>query len=276
MSVAISVPNSIAFQQGGKLFDLPLELRDEIYRYIVKGTYVDPRWESSEPNRIIGHGSGNFGVLFVSKAICEEALAVLYSESTFRILLQFTKEEAKWLSSRRISQRMMNVELDVTPQDDMPLNNKRKIWKEAIRCINRPNTIRNTLRIRCRPCSSDISDPMPEWMCHGLQSLTRFRTVIMELPRDLYFKSEIYPRVKDEHIFEELENRMEAIEKYLRHAFGPATVKPPYGCGYRWQTRTLTFHPQVHLSKNSRAEPNIQEQSWSDRVLRSKELKGTL
>ena len=237
MSVAFGVPNSAASQHGGKLFDLPRELRDAIYRYIVKGTYF------------IGHGSADFGVLFVSKAISDEALAVLYSESTFRILLQFTEEKAKWSSPRRVSQRMMNIELDVTAHVDVPLNSKKSVWKETLRCINRTNTVRRTLRIKCRPCSSDITNPMPEWMYRDLQPLTRFRTVIVELPRDLYFRSENYPRA---NIFEELENRMEAIAKDLGHAFGPATVTPRYGSGYRWQTRTLTFHPQEHLPKNSR------------------------
>ena len=256
MSVAITVPNPPASRQGGKLFDLPLELRHEIYRYIVKGTYVDPRWQPSDSTKIIGHESANFGILFVSKAISDEALAVLYTESTFRMQVKFTKKEARWCSSRRVTQRMMNIELDVSPRDDMSLNSERKIWEKTLRCINRPNSIRNTLRIRCRPYPSDISNPVPEWMYQGLQSLTRFRTVIVELPRDLYFMSEIYPWVKSEHIFEELEKRMEAIEKGLRQALGPAIAKPRYGCGYGCQTRTLTFHPQMHLSKISRAEPN--------------------
>lgn len=253
MSVAISAPNSTASQRGGKLFDLPPELRDQIYRYIVKGTYVDPGCQHSLPTTIKGHRSANFGIVFASKAISDETLALLYSESTFLIRLQPTEKEPEGVPPKRVSQRMMNIELDVTPRDDTTLNTKKNIWKETLRCVNRTNTIRNTLRIRCRPCPSDISNPVPEWMYRGLQSLTRFRTVIVELPRDVYFRSENYPRIESEHILEELEHRMEAIEGHLKHAFGPAAIKPRYGCGYRWQARTLTFHPQAHhLSKKSR------------------------
>ncbi len=249
MSVAISAPNSTAPQRGGKLFYLPRELRDQIYRYIVKGTYVDPGWQYSLPTTIIGHRSSNFGILFASKAISEETLALLYSEGTFRIRLKHAEREPEAVSPQRFSRRMMNLELDVTPQDDTTLNTKKKIWNETLRCLNRTNTIRNTLRIRCRPCPSDICNPVAEWMYRELQSLTRFRTVILELPRDVYFRSENFPRVKSEHIFEELEHRMDAIEGHLKHAFGPAAIGPRYGCGYRWQARTLTFHPQErHLS----------------------------
>ena len=245
MEVATSVPNSTAFQQGGKLFDLPRELRDEIYRYTVTREY-------DFPNR--GHTITRCGILFVSKRIRDEALELLYSEGTFRIDLRFHEEEAKWLSSRGVPQRIMNIELDVNPQQHTSrshMESKREIWKETLRCISRTNTIRKTLRIRCRLCSSNLSNPMPEWMYLGLASMTRFRTVIVELPRDLYFKSENYPRVKSEQMFEDLEHKMEAIEEYLRPALGPAALQPRYGRGYHWQTRTLTFHPQKHLSKNT-------------------------
>ena len=284
MEVADSDPHSTALQQEGKLFDLPRELRDEIYRHAVKSTYnavcdtrrrdssdLKVRWRRAAHFPYTGHATTSYGILFVSKRIRDEVVEVLYSESTFRINLQSENEEVMWLSSRGVPQHMMNIELEVAPADNintvrgpLDLSSYREIWNATLRCINYTNNVRKTLHIRCRPRPSDISNPVPEWMYLGLASMTRFRTVIVELPRDIYFRSGNYPRVKSEHIFEELEHRMEALGKYLRPTLGPAAVKPRYGCGYHRQTRTLTFHPQEHLSKNSRAEPNNQEQRWGD------------
>ena len=291
------VPSSTACERQGTLFRLPRELRDKIYRYVVKGRYVicrnkwgisdleylsqgaeglseyDPRREGFNPGVVLSysglpHFNSDLRVLCVSTTISDEAMAMLYSESTFRIDridISFSEDDVSWLSSKDAIDRMMNIELNIrlwpphaVRDDALPLDScslslrkREQIWEATLRCISRTMTIRKTLRIKL---PLHTTETMPQMMPRHLEMLTRFRTVIVEAsPQDPWASIDYISRVRRKSIIENWESMIEAIARHVGHVWGPAIVHrsdqqdptQPY-------PRTLTFHPQDHMALISR------------------------
>lgn len=271
MSLATSVPASTATKQRGTLFKLPREVRDMIYRYVVNGTYLidarpDPTFGilkdiavNPTMSVLLGENtlSSDLDILCVSKSISDEAMAVLYSESIFRIYVTFDKDQVLRLSSTPALKRMMTIELAVgvhhglvTASHAFPigsglecLNSEEQIWKATLACISRTNKLRNNLHIRYRRFftyfvlngRSVLSDTIPDWMFSGLKSMTHFHTVIIQ---NIIYSLDCNER---EYLVNKQNHETNAIEKYLRRALGPA-VHAQQGCAVN-----LTFHPQRHL-----------------------------
>ena len=105
----------------GTLVKLPREIRDEIYRYLVKGIYHinDPSiWIPGTMRIIIRNllkesekGDLDPNTLLLSKGINHEAAAVHYSESTFICYLDYSKNIVCLLQVP--IDRMMKIELKV-------------------------------------------------------------------------------------------------------------------------------------------------------------------
>ncbi len=103
-SPALSFPanhNGIDYLGFGDLITLPLEVRDEIYRHLVKGVYwaATPNWPTVDPIvRSMLTRPEQRGLephtLQVSNAIKDEAERILYSESLFLCTLDCTAETA--------------------------------------------------------------------------------------------------------------------------------------------------------------------------------------
>ena len=88
-------------KHGGALFLFPREIRDEIYRLLVKGSYLDIGCF----NRILYPRTDvrpDFAILQVSKSIGREATEILYSESVFRFVL----------TTRTYGENILNPDLD--------------------------------------------------------------------------------------------------------------------------------------------------------------------
>lgn len=104
-TTAITNPNN-----GGDLFKLPPEVRDEIYRYLVKRTYIITQpLEWCTDSEFI-----ETAILRVSKAISTEAIRVMYGESVFKSYLRLYRGGYKVGSHmqqpKEVSDRMMNLE----------------------------------------------------------------------------------------------------------------------------------------------------------------------
>ena len=83
---------------GGALFLLPREVRDEIYRLLVKGRYLETTWfydyrYCKDRGDTREYTMADFSVLRLSKAIGREATEILYSESVFRFVVFSTDLE---------------------------------------------------------------------------------------------------------------------------------------------------------------------------------------
>lgn len=132
---------------GGALFLLPREVRDEIYRLLVKGRYLakEPMDQYDDPNggttnggksngeetndknkdnidceELLSEDEGpDFSIFRVSKFLSDEAKEILYSESVFRFVIDWNppgdneKALGKVHRLKRVASLMMNVVLDV-------------------------------------------------------------------------------------------------------------------------------------------------------------------
>ena len=253
MSLATGVTSSTVTKQGGMLLSLPRELRDTIYGYVLKNTYLvcaqpRPTYIGTWVLKI----SPNLSILRVSKTVSDEAMAVFFSESIFRIYVYFERDETHQLSSIPSVKRMMNIELDVKIDSTVErLESSRQIWTTTLGCISRTNNLRNTLNVRWRriffelimefePDWSNTDPIIPDWMFRKLKSMTRFRTVVLQ---NFIHKDDTLDQ-KWRSFFDKYETT--TIRNHLTRVLGPAdsvsAPRDPQCAVY------LTFHPQEHMS----------------------------
>lgn len=115
-TISISVPND-----DGILFKLPREVRDKIYRYLVKGTYVIavPPSQTSTANFYAASDLGfsvhgpDLGILRVSKALSHETIELLFAESIFESWLSFVKDGPYIQYAKEASDRMMIIKYHI-------------------------------------------------------------------------------------------------------------------------------------------------------------------
>ena len=113
--------------QGGALFLPPREIRDEIYRLLVKGRYLADKplnqdgWYNTDDDidtKDIDDGP-DFSILRVSKILSHEAGEILYSDSVFRFVIDFNhprddeKVHEKLHHLKKAAPMMMNIVLDI-------------------------------------------------------------------------------------------------------------------------------------------------------------------
>ena len=281
MSSTASDAGSIASKPDSLLFSLPGELRNEIYRWVLRGTHIisavptsrhhrsilsDDKWGIKDcPGVLIPYS--DLSILSVSKAVRDEALPILYSENIFRIYVPFDWEKAVRLSSLEAVERMMNIELDVVvdwaifhaaevfrPGLNLECMDKNKqVWKATLGCISRTQIIRSTLKIRWRICMGNVrkwflewpnvGGSLPEWMYRMLKPLTRFRTLMLQVfvPRE-----ETSFNTVDEGLTV-FGSKMEAIMEYLVPTLGPCVINNAYDHDHQGYVGTMAFHPQQHI-----------------------------
>ena len=269
MSLAPSASSSTARKQGGMLLNLPREIRDMIYSHVVKGTYrvcAQPRPMFLNPCGLTNI-SPNLSILTVSKTISDEAMAVLYSESTFRIYVHFVTYEFDQLSSIRTVERMMNTELDVKVRHQTANESRygpgscveclgyvQPNWKNTLGCISRTNTIRSISHVGMRDVFSEINlNPQLEWsnmdavipdsMFRKLKSMTGTRTV--ELEKHTRKTGTSGSRQKNFHDKDETTASRKHLRRALRSVNAGLTPGRP-DC-----VISLTFHTRKHMPATS-------------------------
>lgn len=252
-------------KQGGMLFILPRELRDEIYRHLVKGIYhVGDTTPSQELGRMV-EPEERLVILRVSKIIGDEAETILYSESTFRIDAGFKWDEAYVPPPHEALDRMMNMALimsvgmhiqyaDFGLSEDVYLQYLtilRRARRATMNRIIHTNTIRNILYVKCRLYTPDVKQGLPGWIYARLRELTRFRTVVLELSPELQTRvidGTRYSRTDGgEDAVNELDRKVKDISYCLKDLLGPAVLGHVHDPGHEDYTKTLTFHPQKHM-----------------------------
>lgn len=283
MSLTASDAGSTASKPDSLLFNLPGELRNEIYRRLLRGIYtisappksilyfrhiplLDDMWGIKErPGELMPYS--DLSILSVSKTVRDEALPALYSESIFRIYVLFDLDETLRLSSLEAVEHMMNIELDVivgwpvlhaaevfrAGSDVECMNKYKQVWKATLGCISRTQIIRSTLKISWRVHTSDIrrtfqalpgvDAAMPEWMYRTLKKLIRFRTLMFKV---FVPRNETFTDNTGER-FVVFGSKMKAIKEDLVHTLGPCDIDNEYDHDDYGYVGTLTFHPQQHI-----------------------------
>ncbi|CAD6568552.1 MAG: hypothetical protein ASARMPRED_001858 [Alectoria sarmentosa] len=264
----------------GILVKLPREIRDEIYRYLVKRLYHinDPSiWIPRDMPIIIRTLLKELekvdldpNTLLLSKAINHEAAAVHYSESTFLCYLDYSKNIVCLLQVP--IDRMMKIELKVysglqailerlgKPDSE---NTKYHIetWATTIKRLNRTDLVRKIIHLKFDIHTSHVLQAVPSEMLHDLRTLIRYQTVIVELSvifrnRDGRPSGNLADRSKCSG--EVLILLTEAVNSDLEPALGPATfshARPPIKVpGQTRYSSSLKFFPHEYTVTNSNSQ----------------------
>ncbi len=272
--------NATYYPGLGDLVTLPLEVRDEIYRYLVKGVYrattsnwptIDPKIRSMLATMLTTPEQRGLepNTLQFSNAIKDEAERILYSESLFVCTLDCSAETAS--PPPNLFDRMMNIEIEVLsgvqslyydfwPRGLMRIQNQHEKWEAVITRLNDTHLVRRLVHVKFRICGPQVwvNLGMASKMLHDLRTLTRCRTLIVELA-SMLLTEKISGRQqylqRTRRYINGIDNLAETTMGDLELALGPATLghtrAPENESGYIRYASFLEFHPQKHIAKHS-------------------------
>ena len=230
----------------GVLSVLPREIRDKIYRLLVKGSYLDTasmyRYSGSE---VDAHNDvqPDFAILQLSKSIGREATEILYSESVFRFVITtrgFNEEHILIPDNdrmKRLAPMIQNVVLDIhcyEPPDPFYEMN----MGIAVQNFGGLDIRRRSLLVRLLDCSQFWS--IRPRICEKLKAFVGFRTATLEvLPSSwLLLGSPVISSGTDDaengrNIREIVAGIAQAVAEELEPVLGPAVS------GFRFHAENL-------------------------------------
>ena len=255
-----------AIDDLGILAKLPREIRDEIYRCLVKGDYD----VNTGPYYFIDLCLIDTTVLRASKSINREARSVLYSESLFHFSLNISRPLYPEITEcpqypKTFADEMMNISFDIHGLGDY--FDKSESWKPVHSKIFKQfcdNTIgyftgtkitRKYVRVQLYRLPKLTADYFTSPFFEVLKRLVGFRTmtVVLHFDFDLHEREDsLYAdRETIQYVSDRAQEGMQAVKKYLVPALGPVAdeyLEKMWPICFR---ATLTFHPLEHLRKKS-------------------------
>ncbi|KAF6223232.1 hypothetical protein HO133_000074 [Letharia lupina] len=196
----VCVPNDKA-----SLYKFSREVRDEVYRYLVKGTYiiaVPPSLTSAARFTATG-GVGydpdgaDFSILRVSKTLGQEAIGVLYAESIFEFYLNFSEDGPCTQYAIKVTGRMMRFKyqmfglgapfqslFDLSRLSRPYLENMKDICDSTIDHFTSTDITRHSMQIILR-VTRELDDTLSSPLFLAMKRLEGFRTLRVELRSSL-------------------------------------------------------------------------------------------
>lgn len=212
-------------QSGTTFYSLPLEIRNEIYRHLVKRRYSF-KYNKKVRNEL-GAGKPDFAIFSVSKAAYDEATSVFYSESVFNFYVVLTCGSTDFPAGA-VLERMMKIELELwcyvwySYEYDIHEYAAGQL-ESAVRKLKGRDTLRNTLHVKFT--ETEQFEPEKLGWCESvlacylneLVELVGFRTVIIQVefaddPSLVKLNATEWGHVR------------EMIEEIFVSTMGPATV----------------------------------------------------
>lgn len=235
-------------RHGGAIFNLPREVRDEVYRLVVKGFYPIYVPHGKTWTAAIRTKESDFAILKVSKAISQEVLEVYLPESVFRFIIQLSQPATICLPSK-LTNRMKNVEIVLNDTSLSHLNYRglrsdhiNTACRAGIAPFTGAHIARNSLRFLFSCCGPDMIDMLSVHLYETLKALTGFRTVIFEVePSGCLAHEKRMGWITAEELSEVIDGIVQEMKNTLVPTLGPATERVLDGKGY------LTFHPREQL-----------------------------
>ncbi|CAD6575264.1 MAG: hypothetical protein ASARMPREDX12_007172 [Alectoria sarmentosa] len=269
-TVDISGPND-----GGILFKLPPEVRDEIYRYLVKGRFVitvSPSWTfvakfnaTSDPGFDVD--GADFAILRTSKAVSREAIKVLHTESTFESWLDFDEFGPYTQHAKGVTDRMMKLKYHIVglggafqTQFDSEglsrfyLENMKDICESTIDHFSGTEITRLSMQIILHS-TTELDNAFTSPLFQSLKRLGGFRGVRVEFRSSLPILERNEPQIASDHMNEV----MQAARAHLEPALGPATPGYFSSPGEFDYYGYLNFRPNQYLVKKIEAEGKEEE-----------------
>ena len=212
-------------RSGTNFYSLPLEIRNEIYRYLVKRRYSFKYYNKVEIE--LGAENPDFAIFSVSKAAYDEATSVFYSESVFNFYADLTCASIDYPVGA-VLERMMNIELELWCYlwfgYDYDAHEYGAAQLESkVRKLKGRDTLRDTLQVKF--IETEPYEPKKLGWCESvlacylkeLVDLVGFRTVVIEV--------EFADDTSEEKLnAAEWRHLSEAIEEIFVSTMGPATV----------------------------------------------------
>ena len=244
-------------KHGGALFKLPREVRDKIYRLVVRRRYIfyitRPRTGDPYPSR----GTHELAVLQVSKAINYEVSDILYAESVFRFSMFFSKYKVSSVPGH-LANRMTNVEIHFQGLTFGALfvsyarlhRNTDAMWDAATAGLASTDIKRNHLNIRLFNCCPGMMTVLSSSLSKTLNAFIGFRTVLIELVSVCVTDLERVRSTVIEESFKVLQKQMtitmaQQILDVLTPTLGPAEAAVP------GDVSCYVLHPQDYLARSA-------------------------
>ena len=267
-------------KHGGALFVLPREIRDEIYRLLVKGSYLDTGCFYRYPDK--GFLARNdvqpdFAILQLSKSIGREATEILYSESVFRFVITTRRIYEEDILSpdldrmKRLAPMTQNVVLDVDHSFDRPDPFCEINMDIAVQNFGGLDITRRSLLVRMWQCSQSwFKEKGSTRVCQQLKAFLGFRAATLEVLPTIalllgpFIKfSEVDDGKYERNIRKEVARIAQAVAEELEPVLGPAVsgfrchtgIVPLPNCNlkellHRRLIGYLEFHSNKHSVEN--------------------------
>ena len=228
---------------GGALGQLPREIRDTIYRLLVKSRYVSCDHEYTRGP----YTRPDLSILRVSKLISHEAMETMFSDSVFLFDLNIYKREDDYVDRmfsqmRRFSPMMKTIEISIDcysleraewiliqfpPTRDRSAKaeyakNLRARLDATMGLFEGVSIERRSLHIRFRRCCPNLLRTTHfTTICERLKALVGFRTVTIEvIPEE---KNYLRGDAEETRLTRELVACItQTLKQELQPAFGPA------------------------------------------------------
>lgn len=252
MASAVSDPPPLGHPKyGGVLFTIPREIRDAIYRLLVKRHYIAfPAMSPMNCKCTIcatNTEKPDLVILRVSRAISDEAQEMLYSESLFEYLNLDFRIDVILKPPAQVVKRMKKVSVSIRallPESryGVPLG----IYDATINSLSGYRVVRDSCHIQYliyRP--NDIA-PVTRYILPGLAMLTGFRIILVEVSLQGFLDW----CVTNERV--NYEARLEQVRKIMEDALEPTLGSAEIS--YDSSTVSLRFHPRQHLPSILRAQ----------------------
>ena len=241
---SVSTPEPLGdSKNGGALFILPREIRDEVYRFLIKRHYTviyAPKSASGTTYvaKITAADIFDLAIFQISHAISHEVQAVLYSESTFRYIIDFSINVPRKFPTAVVNS-MKNVEIVIRGLGVHYVYEKTHptykrptalICEATIDGFTGTQTHRDVCHIRIPALRPDMIEPLESYILPKLAAFHGFRTLLVDITTEL------------EHIATaRFERVIEGMKDAMEPTLGPATITNG------GSTIRLEFHPCEHV-----------------------------
>ena len=271
---------------GGTLFRLPREIRDKIYRLLVKGCYQTTKPCFSGNRTDVGKDDRpDLSILRVSKTVGSEAMEILYSESVFNLVM------ASDVFFGRLVDKNPDRLKRIAPMINHAIlffcgwsmaNADSKLETSMIDMSNFFGGVikRQSLRVRILACYRYLLEgTVLIRFCQRLKAFVGFRTVSVEVlsPQQM-LRGPSYYELDDPEIDRDMCDVVSrltlALAEQLEPAFGPAVSGfKPVASNVPFQSDFLSshdeeisaifleFHPDEHLVERDVVEDSGMQQS---------------
>ena len=253
---------------GGALFILPREIRDEIYRFLLKRHYtiLQPECTKSDSRKDCDDQTDRPGlaILQVSRIISYEAQELLYAESTFHIIIKLDMSLPELKGPFQVLDRVKKVNIIIrclTSQSDgsdtalPPAMYCRRIAEMCSLTFDSfmGNMVRrDSCHIQICDFGQPVFGPLDTYIVPRFAAFTGFDSIVVEVfmtEKD----AQIMRKQRDHQSFlrKLIPMRFEGFERIVTHTMG-STMGPAISSNDGFTIR-LQFKPREHAPSRVQA-----------------------